>query len=58
MGLVTGFRYLGAVVTDDSPKPEILSWIAQTTATQNRILNTSYKDHIANEDGHRKIEAA
>ena len=29
---VTSFKYLGSVVTDEGPKPEILSGTAQTTA--------------------------
>ena len=29
---VTGFNYLGSVITDEGSKPEILSKIAQTTA--------------------------
>ena len=32
LGTVTSFKYLGAVVTDDGFKPEILSRIAQSTA--------------------------
>ena len=34
---VTNFEYLGSVVTDNSSKPEILSRIAQTTATLTRL---------------------
>ena len=29
---ITGFKYLGLVITDEGTKPEILSRIAQTTA--------------------------
>ena len=32
MGTVTSFKYLGAVVSDDGSKPEVLSRIAQATA--------------------------
>ena len=32
LGTVTNFRYLGAVVSDDGFKPEVLSRIAQATA--------------------------
>ena len=32
LGIVTSFKYLGAVVSDDGFKPEILSSIAQATA--------------------------
>ena len=32
LGTVTSFKYLGAVVSDDSSKPEIFSRIAQATA--------------------------
>ena len=31
-GTVTSFKYLGAVVSDDGSKPEVLSRIAQATA--------------------------
>ena len=34
---VTNFKYLGSVITDEGPKPEILSRIAQTTATLTRL---------------------
>ena len=33
---VTGFKYLGSVVSDEGSKPEILSRIAQTTAALTR----------------------
>ena len=110
LGTVT--NYLGAVVSDDGSKPEVLSRIAQATAaltklkpiwrdnnisfgskvklmrslvisiflyaceswsltaelekrTQafemrcyRRLLNISYKDHVTNEEVHRKIQAA
>ena len=29
---VTSFKYLGSLITDEGPKPEILSRIAQTSA--------------------------
>ena len=29
---ITSFKYLGSVITNEGPKPEILSRIAQTTA--------------------------
>ena len=32
LGTVTSFKYLGAVVSDDGSKPEVLSSIAQATA--------------------------
>ena len=32
-GTVTSFKYLGAVVSDDGSKPEVLSRIAQATAS-------------------------
>ena len=34
---VTNFKYLGSVITDEGSKPEILSRIAQTTATLTRL---------------------
>ena len=33
LGTVTSFKYLGAVVSDDGSKPEVLSSIAQATVT-------------------------
>ena len=33
---VTGFKYLGSVVSDEGSKPKILSRIAQTTAALTR----------------------
>ena len=32
LGTVTSFKYLGAVISDDGPKPEVLSRISQATA--------------------------
>ena len=34
LGTVTSFKYLGAVVSDDGSEPEVLSRIAQATATK------------------------
>ena len=34
---VTSFRYVGSVISDEGSKPEILSRIAQTTATLTRL---------------------
>ena len=34
---VTSFKYLGSVVSNEGPKPEILSRIAQTTAVLARL---------------------
>ena len=34
---VTSFKYLGAVITDEGSKPELLSRIAQTTAALTRL---------------------
>ena len=36
-GTVTSFKYLGAVVSDDSSKPEVLSRIAQATAALTKL---------------------
>ena len=110
LATVTSFKYLGAVVSDDGSKPEVLSRNAQATTalrklkpiwrdnnisleskvklmrslvisiflyaceswtaelekrTQafemrcyHRLLNISYKDHVTNEEVHRKIQAA
>ena len=35
--LVTSFKYLGSVITDEGTKPEILARIAQTTAALTRL---------------------
>ena len=37
LGIVTSFKYLGAVVSDDGSKPEGLSRIAQTTAALTKL---------------------
>ena len=37
LGTVTGFKYLGAVVSDDGSKPEVLSRIAQATAALTKL---------------------
>ena len=37
LGTVTSFKYLGAVVSDDGPKPEVLSRIAQATAALTKL---------------------
>ena len=37
MGTVTSIKYLGAVVSDDSSKPEVLSRIAQATAALTKL---------------------
>ena len=37
LGTVTSFKYIGAVVSDDGPKPEILSRIAQATAALTKL---------------------
>ena len=34
---ITGFKYLGSVVSDEGSKPVILSMIAQTTAALARL---------------------
>ena len=37
LGTVTSFKYLGAVVSDDGSKPEILSRIEQATAAFTKL---------------------
>ena len=37
LGTVTRFKYLGAVVSDDGSKPEVLSRIAQATAALTKL---------------------
>ena len=44
MGTVTSFKYLGAVVSDDGSKPEVLSRIAQATAALTK-LKPIWKDY-------------
>ena len=35
--IITSFKYLGSVITDEGSKPEILSRTAQTTAALTRL---------------------
>ena len=44
LGTVTSSKYLGAVVSDDGSKPEVLSRIAQTTAAFTK-LNPILRDN-------------
>ena len=37
LGTVTSFKYLGAFVSDDGSKPEVLSRIAQATAALTKL---------------------
>ena len=37
MGTVTSIKYLGALVSDDGSKPEVLSRIAQATAALTKL---------------------
>ena len=37
LGTVKSFKYLGAVVSDDGSKPEVLSRIAQATAALTKL---------------------
>ena len=37
LGTITSFKYLGAVVSDDASKPEVLSRIAQATAALTKL---------------------
>ena len=37
LGTVTSFNYLGAVVSDDGSKPEVLSRIVQATAAFTKL---------------------
>ena len=45
VGTVTSFKHLGAVVSDDGSKPEILSRIEQATAALTK-LKAIWKDNI------------
>ena len=44
LGTVTSFKYLGAVVSDDGSKPEVLSRIAQATAALTK-LKPNWRDN-------------
>ena len=44
LGTVTSFKYLGALVSDDGSKPEVLSRIAQATAALTK-LKPICRDH-------------
>ena len=44
---VTSFRYLGSVITDEGTKPEIFSWIIQTTAALTRLKPVWNDRHIS-----------
>ena len=44
---VDSFKYLGAIVTDQGFKPEVLSRIAQTTAALARLKNIWNDKHIS-----------
>ena len=46
LGTVTSFKYLGAVVSDDGSKPEVLSRIAQATAALTK-LKPIWRDNIS-----------
>ena len=46
LGTVTSFKYLGAVVSDDGSKPEVLSKIAKATAALTK-LNPIWRDNIS-----------
>ena len=44
---VTGFKYLGSVITDEGSKPEILSRIAQTAAALTRLTQVWIEKSIS-----------
>ena len=46
LGTVTSFKYLGAVVSDDGSKPEVLSRIEQATAALTK-LKPIWRDNIS-----------
>ena len=47
LGTVTSFKYLGAVVSDDGSKPEVLSKIAQATASLTKLKPIWRDNNIA-----------
>ena len=47
LGTVTSYKYLGAVVTDDGSKPELLSRIAQATAALTKLKTIWRSNNIS-----------
>ena len=47
LGTVTSFKYLGAVVSDDSSKPEVLPTIAQFTAALTKLTPIRRDNNIS-----------
>ena len=47
LGTVTNFKYLGAVVSDDGSKPEVLSRIAQATASLTKLKHIWRDNNIS-----------
>ena len=47
LGTVTRFKYLGAVVSDDGSKPEVLSRIAKATAALRKLKPISRDNNIS-----------
>ena len=47
LGTETSFKYLGAVVSDDGSKPEVLSRIAQATAALTKLKTIWREQHIS-----------
>ena len=47
MGTVTSFKYLGAVVSDDGSKPEVISRIAQATAALTKLKSIWRDNNIS-----------
>ena len=47
LGTVTSFKYLGAIVSDDGSKPEILSRIAQATAALTKLKHIWRDNNIS-----------
>ncbi|CAM4371522.1 unnamed protein product [Leuciscus chuanchicus] len=65
---VNSFKYLGAIVSDEGSKPEILSRIAQTIAAMTKLkviwndsniaIGSKIRDHITNVEVKARIESA
>ena len=47
LGTVTSFKYIGAVVSDDGSKPEVLSMIAQATAALTKLKHILRDNNIS-----------
>ena len=47
LGTVTNFKYIGATLSGEGPKPEVLSKIAQTTAALTKLEPIGKNNNIS-----------